>query len=623
MATIVGTVTLSGCKYSLGYDLLSQSSSTNSSVVRLYGILEVTNNYVSWSRGSASVHTSGLAAIGTYYARGTHVVISRDFTWTHDANGNFSVWIGASLSTTFVSGDTGGVITLPSIARKITTTSAPDFNDETSSISVTFNNPKNFQSRPYINFYLGQSPSTYSLRLERPKALRTSPFTWEFTAEEQQQMRETLANYSRAIVSIGFDTFEGDTNIGYSSLQRNFTIVNANPTFDLAYQDTNTTATAITQDDQQIIQNISTLQINLTNVTALKEATLSSATVNINGTNYNASSVGSSITFDIGTLNLSNNVNAQVSVTDSRGNTTTTALPLTILEYSNPTGLVSLARQNNFYSETDIKVDANYSSLDNKNVVIIKTRYKKVTEQNYGSYVNLTNNTTTTLTLDNSYQWDVQVLVTDSVGGSTTYNLTIDRGFPIVFYDRIKRSVGINSFPQNNESLDILGGDLLNVLGTRTNTWTSGNTYRKGDVVTYERNLYKNLTGTNSTEPDADTTNWASTSFLENLLNFTKGSNYLTFGNIGVCWGQAHPTYANANVLLANNVSLPLSFSNGRCIASTVNYNNLGSELDAIAKVPSAVSGNTMNLALHSVTGKFTSSSNSFYINYLVIGTLN
>ena len=160
------------------------------------------------------------------------------------------------------------------------------------------------------------------------------------------------------------------------------------------------------------------------------------------------------------------------------------------------------------------------------------------------------------------------------------------------------------------------------MLGTKNDTWTSGSSYAKRDIVAYNRTLYKNLTGNNSGSPDTDSTNWEETSILSNLLGMSKSSNYITFGNIGICWGQAHPTYANANVLLANDVSLPLSFTNGRCIASTVNYNNVAGELDAIAKVPSAVNGNTMTLALHSAGAKFTSSSNSFYINYLVIGTI-
>lgn len=117
MATRIGIVNLTGCSYELAYDLLSQSVANNTSTVRLYGILHVTNNYVSWSRGSASVHTSGLQPIGTYYARGDHTVITRDFTFGHNSSGDFSTYIGASLSTTFVSGDCGGTLTLPRIPR--------------------------------------------------------------------------------------------------------------------------------------------------------------------------------------------------------------------------------------------------------------------------------------------------------------------------------------------------------------------------------------------------------------------------------------------------------------------------------------------------------------------------
>ena len=119
---------------------------------------------------------------------------------------------------------------------------------------------------------------------------------------------------------------------------------------------------------------------------------------------------------------------------------------------------------------------------------------------------------------------------------------------------------------------------------------------------------------------------------MQNILNdniteeinglITTGTNYIKYGNYAICWGQVHPTYNNANVM-QGTATLPLSFNNGRCIATTVNYANVAAELDAIAKVPSAVSGTGLTLALHSNSGKFTTSSNSFYINYIVIGQVN
>ena len=107
---------------------------------------------------------------------------------------------------------------------------------------------------------------------------------------------------------------------------------------------------------------------------------------------------------------------------------------------------------------------------------------------------------------------------------------------------------------------------------------------------------------------------------VNNLI--TTGNGYIKFGSIGICWGQAHPTYNNANVMQAA-VTLPISFNGGRVVATTVNYNNLTAELDAIAKVPSSITGTSMTLALHSNAGKFTSASTAFYINYVVIGPLS
>ena len=41
--------------------------------------------------------------------------------------------------------------------------------------------------------------------------------------------------------------------------------------------------------------------------------------------------------------------------------------------------------------------------------------------------------------------------------GSTVYNLIVDRGVPIIFFDRVKNSVSINCFPEDNESLEVNG----------------------------------------------------------------------------------------------------------------------------------------------------------------------
>ena len=261
--------------------------------------------------------------------------------------------------------------------------------------------------------------------------------------------------------------FSGTTEGAWSYKDVTMTLINASPTFTVTYADTNASTIAITSDNQQIIRNNSTLQINISNASAKKYATLSSLKAIINGVEYNGTISGTTGTINVGTLNLSSDTEAVVTLVDSRGLGSGEYVTIEILDWQLPTGIVSLQRQNNFYSQTDINVDANYSSLDSKNVLTLKVRSKKVDEGSYGAYTTLTDNVTTTLTLDNNFQWDVQVLVQDLIG-STTYNLTIDRGIPIIFFDRLKRSVGVNCFPNNNEALEVKGTNILTSINNNT-----------------------------------------------------------------------------------------------------------------------------------------------------------
>lgn len=191
----------------MAYDLLGQSKENNESYVRLYGILHVTNNYISWSRGSASVHTSGLQPIGTYYGRGDHTVITRDFTFGHDSNGNFSVYIGASLSTTFVSGDCGGTLNLPHINRQSTINSftGTAINKD---FKATYTPHTNYENRLRISI-----PHVVVLETYRNYASGTA-------VRLSQASINYIRNYTKnKTIQLGgvIETWNGGTKIGESS----------------------------------------------------------------------------------------------------------------------------------------------------------------------------------------------------------------------------------------------------------------------------------------------------------------------------------------------------------------------------------------------------------------------
>ena len=93
----------------------------------------------------------------------------------------------------------------------------------------------------------------------------------------------------------------------------------------------------------------------------------------------------------------------------------------------------------------------------------IQYRYKKTSDTSYSSYITLTDNQQATFNADNNYDWDVQVRIQDRFG-TTTYNLTLPKGTPIIYFDRIKSSTGINCFPVNDESLEVKGEDIHEAL---------------------------------------------------------------------------------------------------------------------------------------------------------------
>ena len=182
-------------------------------------------------------------------------------------------------------------------------------------------------------------------------------------------------------------------------------------------------------------------------------------------------------------IDSSTTVVATLTVTESRGISATKTVTITMLPWSLPTAIITLQRHNNYYSATDITVDASYASVDSKNTITIQARYKQTTVSSYSSWNTLSDNVTSTFTLDNNYAWDVQVQLTDRFGGTTTYNTSVGMGLPIIYFDRLLSSVGINCFPVDEKSLEVNGFNVQRSIMTRglsaAKTSLSVNTYTK------------------------------------------------------------------------------------------------------------------------------------------------
>lgn len=440
------------CSATIRSNGASWSSSYNSTLIVYWH-----DNRENYDRQVGAISLSSLGVGASRTASGTINV-------THNGDGNLSGYAtatftkgGTSSYTPYTAGVSTGWTALTKIDRYATVTGASNFTDMQNP-SFTYSNPRNLD----MSLWLEINPNGEHL-CERTITNSTSgTYTWELTEAERNQLRAKIPNSKTGVCRIGaYSTISGTTNASYKDVT--FTIVEEKPTMTATYEDTNSTTTAITDNNQLIIRNNSTLEIDVANATAYKQATLSSIKAELNGTIYNGTLNNGSATFNIGAINVSDNITAVVTLTDSRGFTGTQNVNIQVLDWQLPTAIISLQRENNFYSETNINVNAEYSSLDNKNTITIKVREKKTTDTTYSSYTTLQDDVTTQLTLDNNYAWDVQVLVQDRLG-STTYNLSLDRGIPITFFDRSKRSVGINCFPTNDTSLEISGKTIADII---------------------------------------------------------------------------------------------------------------------------------------------------------------
>lgn len=428
-------------------------SSSYTSTLKIYWYDNNTNN------AGKLVATTSVKSQG----RNATITATGTITVAHKSDGSLSgyakaVWTKAGSSNW--TPNSGNVSTnntaLTNIPRAATITAAPNFND-TENPTITYSNAAG-NAVTLLQACISLTGSAADIPYRDIPKTGTS-YTFNLTEAERNTLRAATTNSKSRTVYFYIATTIGGS-VYRNNVAKTFTVINANPTFSVAYKDTNATVTAITGNNQLIVRNQSTLQINVTNLSAKKSATISSVTCVLNGTTYNGTISGTSCTFNIGTLNVSSNTTATITVTDSRGYSTSSNLTIQVLDWILPSAIITMQRHNNFYSNTDITVDGSISSVNNLNVMTIKLRYKKVNNSTWSSYTTMQDNVSQTFDLDNNYEWNVQVVISDKFG-STTYNLILSRGMPIIFFDRIKSSVGFNCFPVGNLTTEGVTKDVM------------------------------------------------------------------------------------------------------------------------------------------------------------------
>lgn len=373
---------------------------------------------------------------------------------SHNTDGTGSCYIQGAIngpSGTSQAGNTvsgSQTVTLDTIVRQASITSAPNFAD-TDNPTIQYSNPAG-TSVTSLQACISLTGSNPDVPYRDVSKTGTS-YTFNLTNAERNTLRQACTTSNSRTVYFYIKTVLNGTTY-YSNKAVTLSIVNANPTFNAAYQDTNATTIAITGNNQYIIQNNSTLQLNISNATALKYATLSQISVNVNGNITTQTLNSSSATINIGTIDVSSNLTVPITVTDSRGNKTTNNLTIQVLDWSLPSAIINLARVSNYYSTTNLTVNADYSSLNGNNSINIQYQIKKASDASYGALTTISDGVQTQFQADNQYVWNVKVILTDRIG-TTSYILKLNKGIPIIYFDRLNNATGFNCFPLNTNGV--------------------------------------------------------------------------------------------------------------------------------------------------------------------------
>ena len=379
---------------------------------------------------------------------GWALIQTENFNVEHNTDGKKTISVSSSLSNasfTPSSASASGEMELTYIPRASSVSGGSGNIDSATKISIS---RASDTFKHTLEYEFGDLSGTIATNVEES-------YNWTIPTSFYAE----IPNSNSGTGTIICKTYSDDKLVGTDSIEFTVKVVNSNPVIGtFTYKDSNSNTVAITGNNQRIIRNNSNLLFTIGSATPKNSASISKYEITFNNVVKSRTSVGD---LDFGKINLSSNSTATLKVIDSRGNIATKEITIIIDNWMLPTGLITLNRKNNFYSETYLTVDGTYSSLNGKNAMTIQYQYKEVSTTEFSKLKTILDNAKETIDLDNNYQWNIKVVITDKIG-TTTYNLFLDRGMPIAFFDRLLSSVGINCFPTLKQSLEVFGNFLLN-----------------------------------------------------------------------------------------------------------------------------------------------------------------
>ncbi len=418
-----------------------------------------TNGGSSWTQFSTTAGTSASITLSSLSPNTSYTVKVR-------ARRQYNQVYGTSGSST--------VKTLGGAALNSVSTVTADNATVTITVNVTV------YEASYTNTLAIKNGSTTILTisgLSWPKG--TANRTVTLTADQRTTLLNAMASIKSFTGTFEVSSYSGSTQIGSTSSKTaavQTTAANSAPTISgFTYVDSYTTTKNLTGNDQLFVQDYSTLKVTPGTATAKNGAGISNYTASCNGLAA-SNTTGSAIS--VGKIAKSGSVTVTLSVTDSRGYTAETSQTVTVIPYAKPKiSSITLRRTNDIEAEMQLIFSGSISAVSvdgtqKNSVVYVRYRYKKTSEESYGSYVSILSATTRSgtsfgcsnlelcsLDADSSYDFHLQVY--DKLYSLSALNLyfTVPQGTPLIALR--KKKVGINT-PDPQAALDVDGDIRMN-----------------------------------------------------------------------------------------------------------------------------------------------------------------
>lgn len=412
------------------------------------------NGGSTWTQFSAAVGTSATVTLSSLSPNTTYSVRVRARKRTNQVYGTSSTVSAKTL---------GGAVLL----------SCGSFSADAASISLSLR--VTVYNAAYTNYITIKNGSTTYLSLAgRVWSAGTAYRTITLTASERTTLLNAMASVKSFTATIELVTKSGSTQIGSASTCTctiRTSQANSGPSLSgFTFADSYSTTTAITDNNQVLIQDYSRLTVTPGTAAARNGASIVSYSAVCSGVTK-SNTTGAALS--LGTIGTSGTRDITLTVTDSRGYTASVTQSVTVVPYSKPrVSSVSLRRTNDIETEMQLVFNGSISPItvdgtQKNSLLYARYRYKLTSASSYNSYTSILGSVTATSSsfsfsnlelcnLDSESSYDFHLQIRDQLNSLTSLDLyfVVSQGTPLVALR--KKMVGINT-PSPEAALHVVG----------------------------------------------------------------------------------------------------------------------------------------------------------------------